>query len=287
MPGKSAVPMPIAPEDAFAPAPGLNEFFNVPENVYAPSGDALNVPEDAYSLRPAVSDGGKSETTGVTTPAPAPFPTVTDALPKPTEKKDIRVRLAALNPGDVYSEQSGILAPLSQTQGMLFPYTPQIGFSQSVSYADLQLVHSNTDYMAYTRTPSVSITIAGKFTVQNQAEGKYALACLHFLRTVSKSYFGKLDGPKAGLPPPILLLNGYGSYMFNDLRVILKNHSWTFDENTDGINIVFTKGIARLPSLFTISCELTVVQTPKRMREQFSFTKFASGALMEKESGWI
>ena len=67
----------------------------------------------------------------------------------------------------------------SQTNlAMIFPYTPTINFTQAVSYMDLQLVHSNTDYPAYTRTPSVTISVSGKFTVQNQAEGAYALACL-------------------------------------------------------------------------------------------------------------
>lgn len=177
---------------------------------------------------------------------------------------------------------------LQQTNGMLFPYTPTINFSQAVNYADLQLVHSNTDYAAYVRTPSVTISISGKFTVQNQAEGIYSLACIHFLRTVSKSYFGAND-TNAGLPPPILVLNGYGNYIFNNLAVILKSHSWTFDDSADGIDIVFGNNRARLPALFTISCELMAVQTPQRMRNEFTFNRFASGQLMQVSStpGWI
>lgn len=209
--------------------------------------------------------------------------------------KDTRIRLTALKP-DIFT---GILAPLQQTGGMLFPYTPQIAYSQSVTYMDVQLTHSNTDYPAYTRTPSLSITLNGKFTVQSQTEGRYALACLHFLRAVSKSHFGETDND-AGLPPPILVLDGYGVYLFNRLRVILKSHSWQFDENVDTIPIALDKGavsvsnprgggggIARLPALFSISCELTVVQTPTRMRTQFNFAQFASGQLMERQEGWI
>ena len=201
---------------------------------------------------------------------------------------DIRVRLAALYPNDVYA--TGIMAVLNTTGGMMFPYTPQISFSQSVNYMDLNLVHSNTDYPAYTRTPSVSISINGKFSVQNQAEGQYALACLHFLRTASKSYFGETDAAtsKAGLPPPILVLSGYGNYMFNQLRVVLKSHNWSFDDSSDGIDIMIGSGRARLPSLFSIQLELMVVQTPQRMRQKFSFNAFASGALMSPGTpGWI
>lgn len=184
---------------------------------------------------------------------------------------------------------SPLWAALQQTNGMLFPYTPTINFSQAVNYAELQLVHSNTDYAAYVRTPSVTISISGKFTVQNQAEGIYSLACIHFLRTVSKSYFGAKDAANAGLPPPVLVLNGYGNYIFNNLAVILKSHSWTFDDSADGIDIVFGNNRARLPALFTISCELQVIQTPQRMRNTFTFGDFASGQLMNASStpGWI
>jgi len=213
---------------------------------------------------------------------------------------DTRVRLSALDS----SLLSGpILSPLAQTNGMLFPYSPSITFTQSVDYMDIPMVHSNTNYQAYTRTPSVRITCSGKFTVQNQQEGIYALAAVHFLRTASKSHFGEND-PQAGLPPPILLFSGYGNYMFGQssptggLRCILTSHSWSYDENIDTIPIVVGNGIpglnlgggssiARLPALFTIQVDLTVVQTPQRMRQEFTFQAFASGQLMQANNGWI
>lgn len=172
-----------------------------------------------------------------------------------------------------------------QVNGVIFPYTPQISYSQAVSYADLQLVHSNTDYPAYTRTPSVTVSVTAKFTVQNQREGQYALAALHFLRTTSKSHFGEND-VTPGLPPPILQLSGYGTYMFNKLRVILKNHSWAFDDTVDFTSVSIGSTVVRLPVLFSVQCELMVVQTPQRMRQQFSFQDFASGKLMS-QGGWI
>jgi hypothetical protein len=250
-----------------------------------------------------------------------------------TASPDMRIRLAALNPAAVY-QNSPIMSILSQTNGMLFPYTPSITVTQGVDYAAIQLVHSNTDYQAYTRTPSVKISINGKFTVQNQREGQYAMAAIHFLRTVSKSYFGEKDamttnsaaspltntantpisglmspssnagGGNAGLPPPVLLFSGYGNLMFNNLRVILTNHTYTFDETMDTVPVIISSqgfnslgallggatsgGIVRLPAMFTLSCELTVIQTPKRMRKVFSFEDFANGKLMNStDGGWI
>ena len=264
---------------------------------------------------------------GTGTPGSTPFVTSTQnaansgQLPaNTTSSQDMRIRLAPLHPADVIQGGSSILAPLAATgNGMIFPYTPTVSFTQAVNYMDLQLVHSNTDYGAYTRTPSATISVSGKFTVQNQAEGAYALACLHFLRAVSKMYFGEQD-QQAGLPPPVLVFSGYGNYMFGTggtqgLRVVLKNHNWSFDDSVDSINISIPaspsqqppiggtpiaqqtnlalgpnggSGTARLPALFTVSCELMVIQTPQRMRQIFKFADFASGALMQgSNTGWI
>lgn len=205
----------------------------------------------------------------------------------PTTDSALRATLSALHPQDVYGKtpSGGVMSILNQTGGVIFPYTPQIQFSQAVNYMDVQLVHSNTDYSAYTRTPSVTITVTGKFTVQNQQEGQYAMAVIHFLRTVSKSYFGETD-PNAGLPPPVLLFSAYGKYVFNQLRVILKNHSWSFEDSMDTISVNINGAPVRLPAMFSITTELMVVQTPQRMRTKFNFDAFASGALMN-QGGWI
>ena len=92
--------------------------------------------------------------------------------------------------------------------------------------------------------------------------------------------------------------------MFNNLRVILTNHTYTFDETMDTVPVIISSqgfnslgallggatsgGIVRLPAMFTLSCELTVIQTPKRMRKVFSFEDFANGKLMNStDGGWI
>jgi hypothetical protein len=212
---------------------------------------------------------------------------------------EMRAILSALHPEDVYGASGGpkpgLMNILANTGGVIFPYTPTISFSQAVNYTDLQLVHSDSDYPAYTRTPTCTLSVTGKFTVQNQTEGQYALAVIHFLRSVSKSYFGEIDAAsgKAGLPPPVLLFSAYGAYVFNRLRVVLKSHSWTFDENMDTINISVGQiganpaAMVRLPALFSITTELMVVQTPQRMRKKFSFDLFKSGELMGGDGGYV
>lgn len=181
---------------------------------------------------------------------------------------------------------SSILSPIINTGGVIFPYSPSIQFSQEVDYTPASMIQTNSDYYAYQRTPSVSLTIVGKFSVQTQKDGAYALAAIHFFRAASKMYFGESAGSKAGLPPPILQLSGYGTYMFNKLNCILKSHSFQYDPQMDTIPIVISSGSVRLPPLFDLSVTLIVQQTPQNMRTKFDLDKFRTGQLMT-QGGWI
>lgn len=208
---------------------------------------------------------------------------------------DARVRLSAPHftaaQKQIYGAKGpgNILSPLYDTNGLMFPYSPSVQFSQDVTYQEFSMVHTNTDYLAYQRTPSVNLSIAGKFAIQNQQEGVYALACIHFLRVVSKMYFGTKAGANAGLPPPILWLNGYGGYMFNNLRVIVKSHTWNYDENMDLVHVVTAGSDVWLPALFTLTVTVAVQQTPNAMRSEFDLDAFRTGKLMigKTSSGWI
>ena len=205
---------------------------------------------------------------------------------------DLRVRLRA-QPGHadrIYgaAEEGNILSILHQTGGMLFPYTPIISVEQSVDYKTIDLVHANGDINAYSRTPSVTLNVTGKFTVQNQREGEYLIAVLHFLRTVSKMHFGQ-DDANAGLPPPVLYFHGYGTYMFNGLKCILKSHSFSLDDTVDYVNVVTDGGgvTTRVPSMLTISLTLGVQNTPSEMKNKFNLDEYRTGHLMRTKKGWI
>jgi len=204
----------------------------------------------------------------------------------PTTKRDVvdnRVRLRAMSGQEDAIYGNGILSIINPN-GLIFPYTPQISVNHSTDYGTTALVHTNEDIDHYIRTPSVTISLTAKFTIQNQREGRYALAALHFLRTVSKMHFGQND-ENSGLPPPILRFSGYGEYMFNDLPVIVKSHTYSFDDHTDTVLVSAINGNATLPVIFSIQIELKVQQTPYRMRTVFDLDKFRNGSLMKQ--GWI
>lgn len=225
---------------------------------------------------------------------------------------DTRIRLRAMVGQEtaVYGN-TGILSiinpMLGGTDGLIFPYTPTITISHATEYGTTALTHANEDIDHYIRTPSVTISLTAKFTVQNQREGRYALAALHFLRTISKMHFGQLDKNR-GLPPPVLIFSGYGEYMFNNLPVIVKSHTYSFDDHTDLVTVTpqsaslnfkdkntpynydNTGGMAKLPVLFSVQVELKVQQTPNRMRTVFNLEEFRTGKLMldsKNGKGWI
>lgn len=187
---------------------------------------------------------------------------------------------------------SNILAPLVTTNGFIFPYTPSITWDQSIEYGTQSLVHSNQDFRYYIRGKSVSFTITGDFTAENNDTALYTLGCLHFLRAVSKMHYGGFGSGSStstdsalGAPPPILTLSGYGAYMMNKLPVILEKFNMSWDNNVDYVKVVVDGLTNWIPITCSISVTLTVQNTPQKLR-QFSYSDFASGKLMQ-QGGWF
>jgi hypothetical protein len=161
--------------------------------------------------------------------APPPYSNNSDAFGR-------RVRLrpkpdAALQ---IYGG-NGLLQPLRETNGMVWPYQPQITYEQNVEYSSMDMVHVNQEIYAYNRTNALKLSVQGPFSVQNQQEGLYALAAIHFLRTVTKMYFG--TGDNLGTPPPVLLFDAYGQYMFNKLPVIVTNFAVELPTEVDYVPV--------------------------------------------------
>lgn len=161
------------------------------------------------------------------------------------EYDNFRVRLRP-KPGReeaIYGPRSasGLMTPLYSSGGVLFPYTPTITANFSVEYSVTSPVHSIMDFHSYQRTPTPEFTISGQFSVQNKREAVFCLAVIHFFRTVTKMYFGQesFQGQTIpiGLSPPVLLLNGYGEYMINNLPVIVKAYTIELGNNVDYVKV--------------------------------------------------
>jgi hypothetical protein len=144
---------------------------------------------------------------------------------------DWRVRLSIPNWSSFKS--SPVLKPLSEAGGFVFPYTPQITIKGAAKYTAESATHTNFPFQAYKNSDPGSIDITAPFAVEDKKQALYWIASLHYLRSVSKMFNG--NDPKAGNPPPIVFLNGYGNYVFKNIPVVITNFTLTLPQDVDYI----------------------------------------------------
>ena len=74
--------------------------------------------------------------------------------------------------------------------------------------------------------------------VEDPTQGLYWIAAVHYLRSLTKMFTG--NDPKAGNPPPIIFLNGYGNYVFKNVPCVVTSFSTTLNKDCDyiGVNVV-------------------------------------------------
>ena len=175
--------------------------------------------------------------------------------------------------------------------GVVFPYLPQVSMSHTANYEPQKLVHNNYTQYFYQNSEVGAITIAGEFTVQNVNEGQYLLAALYFFRSVTKMFFG-VD-QSAGLPPPILYLNGYGQYYLPNVPVVVTSFAHVMPAEVDYMDIPEPGLMAynpqlsnarlnstRLPTNSTITLTVQPVYSRVAQSQSFNLSDFANGALI-------
>ena len=212
------------------------------------------------------------------------------------QPKSSAAALDILGPRD----SSNILFPLYSTNGVLFPYTPTISTGNVAEYDPSSFIHSNYGYNAYIRSYPKPISITAEFTAQTNDEALYLLAVIQFFRSVTKSYFGINPYNKAGTPPPVLVFNYLGQYVFNNVPVLIKNFDYTFEANIDyvpvytggtegyydtvGVSLAKTaaSGYSYVPTHLTVTLELDTQYVPIDLRNNFNLDDFRAGKLYNK-----
>ena len=185
---------------------------------------------------------------------------------------DWRVRISLADKATIFYKASGanpnnLMAPLVETNGVIFPYTPTIQVSHVANYSPTSPVHSNYSQQFYTNSEVSDITIGGEFTVQGIDEGKYLLAAIYFFRSATKMFFG--SGANAGNPPPIVFLDGYGSHYFPHVPCVITNFTHTMPNEVDYIQIpVSTTTLTE--SIAAPSTPMSVVNTLDNQGMEFS-----------------
>lgn len=155
------------------------------------------------------------------------------------QTSDWRVRLS-LGPGADYlykvpAGQAGILNPLQDTNGVIFPYTPQIQINYGAHYESPDVAQTNYKIFQYKNSSIDNIQITCDFTAQDTTEAEYLMAVIHFLRSVTKMFYGQDQLPRNGTPPPLCYLSGLGAFQFDNHPLVITNFTYTLPNDVDYI----------------------------------------------------
>ena len=183
----------------------------------------------------------------------------------------------------LYNDNGLILEPLRNTGGMIFPYNPTINASHTAEYDVQSLAHTNYQQYSYNRSSADQLQVVGDFTAETQEEGRYLLACIHFLKSATKMFYGLDDN--RGTPPPVLRFSAYGEQMYNSLPVVVTTSTFDFPNNVDYIAVELPGGgITDVPTQMQLNMSLTVIHSRTRTLE-FSLKDYAQGRLIGDPNG--
>ena len=156
---------------------------------------------------------------------------------------DWRVRLSLAPSADyLYKAKGneGILLPLAATNGVLFPYTPNISVNYAAQYDPSDITHSNYKTFQYKSSSVDSFSMSCDFTAQDTFEANYLLAVIHFLRSVTKMFYGQDENPKNGTPPPLCYLTGLGAFQFDKHPLAITSFTYSLPTDVDYIRATNT-----------------------------------------------
>lgn len=152
------------------------------------------------------------------------------------QSTDWRVRLR-LAPTSNYlynaSDCGPVLWPLRDSDGVIFPYTPQIDMAYKANYQPYDLTHSNYRGYFYKNSAIDAINIRGVFTAQDTTEANYLLAVIHFFRSVTKMFYGQ--DSERGSPPPLTYLSGFGDYQFREHPCLVSQFNYNLPADVNYI----------------------------------------------------
>jgi len=204
-----------------------------------------------------------------------------------------------------YVYADGIMNVLRNTDGMVWLNTPNIDYSQNVEYNDVGILHSNTEYRSYKRTPTASLTVTGTYVASTPTDAYYMLACMHFLRSATKTDFG-INAEVRAAPPPVLLFSAYGSFSFNNIPVVIKSFNINYSDDVDYVKVPLpSRGYAKsigenfsqyvrvthdldksevvwIPQVMTVTVTLDQQPTPNFQTNKFSLKEFKNGDMLKK-----
>jgi len=211
--------------------------------------------------------------------------TTTDAASSVSDGGD-DWRVSLRIPSEILKDNP-VFTPFGDTGNrMIFPLNPTIVMGQRSNYQSITPTHTNYAFHAYQNSQIEDILVTGDFFVQNSNDAKYWIACLHFLRTMRKMFYGS-SSDYLGNPPLVTRLNGYGRYVLNDIPVLITQFTVDMTSDVDYIQCTMDDGkVNYVPtqSQFAVTC------TPnysRRTHSTFDLKKFAKGGFVDTGEGFV
>jgi len=265
----TSIPQPTVYKDRFGNVITTDEYNALPDdqkkNIIATSSDGIVSSDDPAAA--VVDDDPFNENEDLDEDAIADFEAAEEAAEEAAfnaaiaeeaannaisqeeanKENDWRVRLHLAPSADYLyrSANPGILKPLADTEGLIFPYTPTIAVQYNADYENYDLVHSNYRGYFYKGSQVQNILVTATFTANDLEEANYLLAALHFLRSATKMFYGK--DKKRGMPPPVVFLTGLGEFQFNNHPCAVTMMNYNLPNDVDYIPCGNPAGIQPTP----------------------------------------
>lgn len=152
-----------------------------------------------------------------------------------SSNNDWRFRIRLAEGSEVLYKDPGadILKPLADTDGVIFPYTPQVMVNYQANYSETTPTHSNYKQYFYQSSQISDIQITGTFTAQSTREANYLLAATHFFRSATKMFYGQ--DTNRGTPPPLVFMEGFGQDQFNGQPCVIQQFNYVLPPDVDYI----------------------------------------------------
>lgn len=156
----------------------------------------------------------------------------------------------------------GLLSPLKNTDGFIFPYVPQVTVSHNANYTSVPLTHANYAQYFYESSSVASISISGDFTVQNLDEAKYFLAGIYYFRSLTKMFYG-MSGDYQGSPPPIVYLDGFGQHYLPHVPCVITSFSHSMPNDVDYLEVSTPQSVSTSTTSRTTTGIMGTIKLPE------------------------
>jgi hypothetical protein len=205
------------------------------------------------------------------------------------DKRDWRARIRPKKGGEDWAYglttdgkdkvDKSILQPLKDRGGIVFPYTPNLYLQASVDYNEAMQHGSNYPFYTYMNSRPPTLPLQGQWTANTTEEAQYLLAVFHFLRTVTKAFYGdsSVKAGTYGTPPPVMLFEYLGDFGFNKVPVVIRSYNYQLPDGVDYVPVKYGNTTTYMPTETDIMIEMAPQYTYKKLRKRFDLPRFTSG----------